>query len=269
MSIVTIQRPNGLVYLVSDDFRAAGGVAHAFSTRKGGVSRGIYASLNLGANRGDAPAAVLENYHIFCSDVGLSEKQLVFSRQVHQDNIRVVTGEDAGKGLFRPIDYEADGLITNVPGLPLVIFTADCIPILLYDPVQRAIGAVHAGWRGTAPGIVKKAVEKMGKVYGCQPGNILAAIGPGICQDCFETDADVPAALKAALGETVTPYIQPRGPKFHVDLKGINALWLRQAGVLHISAAQDCTHCQPALYWSHRRVQNNRGSQASCIQLLS
>jgi hypothetical protein len=153
---ITKHQQNNLVYLTADSLMAAGGVVHAFSTRKGGVSQGIYASLNLGANRGDAPGAVRENYRILCSALGMTHQNLVFSRQVHKDRVQTVTMADAGKGLFRPIDYEADGLITNTPNLPLVVFTADCIPILLYDPEKRAIGAVHAGWRGTALGIVQK-----------------------------------------------------------------------------------------------------------------
>lgn len=268
MSFTANRRPNGLVYLTEDAMAAGDGVLHAFSTRQGGVSRGIYDSLNLGANRGDDLGAVRENYHILCTELGMAEDRLVFSRQVHGDDVRVVTQLDAGKGLLRPVDYEADGLITNVPGLPLVIFTADCIPILLYDPVKRAIGAVHAGWRGTALGIVEKVVEKMENTYGCKPEHILAAIGPGICQSCFETDGDVPNAMKEALGQEATPYIQPKESKFHVDLKGINALWLRRAGVEQISVSTDCTHCRPDFYWSHRRVGNSRGSQASLIQLL-
>jgi YfiH family protein len=268
MSFITNKRPDGLVFLTEDTMAAAGGVLHAFSTRKGGVSRGIYDSLNLGANRGDDPGAVRENYHILCTALGMAEDKLVFSRQVHGDAVRVVTPADGGKGLLRPIDYEADGLITNVPGLPLVIFTADCIPILLYDPVEQAVGAVHAGWRGTALGIVEKAVEKMKTTYGCKPEHILAAIGPGICQSCFETDGDVPAAMKEALGREADPYLRSKGPKFHVDLKGLNALWLHRAGVREISISAHCTHCRPELYWSHRRVGNNRGSQASLIQLL-
>lgn len=265
---ITKHQQNNLVYLTADSLMAAGGVVHAFSTRKGGVSQGIYASLNLGANRGDDPGAVRENYRILCSALGMTHQNLVFSRQVHKDMVRTVTMADAGKGLFRPIDYEADGLITNTPGLPLVVFTADCIPILLYDPEKRAIGAVHAGWRGTALGIVQKAVSQMTVEFGCHPEHILAAIGPGLSQCCFETDRDVPDAMCAALGALAAPYIKPRGSKYHVDLKGINALWLRRAGVSHISIAEDCTRCQHDLYWSHRITQNQRGSQAALIQLV-
>ncbi len=266
---ITTQKKGNLVYLTADSLTTAGGVIHAFSTRKGGVSQGIYASLNLGANRGDDPNAVRENYHILCTALGMSEKNLVFSRQVHKDTIRSVTMKDAGKGLFHPIDYEADGLITNIPNLPLVIFTADCIPILLYDPIKRVVGAVHAGWRGTALGIARKAVLQMEAEFGCQPKDILSAIGPGLSQCCFETDQDVPDAMFDALGASAVPYIERRGEKYHVDLKGINALWLSQTGIIHISISKDCTRCQNTLYWSHRIMQQNRGSQAALIQLIS
>ncbi|MGI6498754.1 MAG: peptidoglycan editing factor PgeF [Oscillospiraceae bacterium] len=265
---MTKQQQNHLIYLTADSLVAAGGVLHGFSTRKGGVSQGMFASLNLGAGRGDDPGAVLENYRIFCSALGMAGERLVFSRQVHGDGVRAVTMADAGKGLFRPVDYEADGLITNVPGLPLAVFSADCIPVLLYDPVARAVGAVHAGWRGTALGIAGKAVSRMTEAFGCRPEHILAAIGPGLSLCCFETDRDVPDAMSAALGDLARPYIQPKGDKYHVDLKGINALWLRRAGVLNISTAEDCTRCQNGLYWSHRVMGQARGSQAALIQLL-
>lgn len=267
---MTEHHHHALLYLTADSMTAAGGVVHAFSTRQGGVSEGIYTSLNLGANRGDDPARVRQNYHILCSAIGISPSCLVFSKQVHGDQIRVVTASDAGKGLDRPVDYEADGLICDDPNAALVVFSADCIPILLYDPVRGAIGAVHAGWRGTALGIAAKAVNKMSAVFGCQPAHILAAIGPGLSQCCFETDEDVPAAMWAALGTDAAPYLAQQGAKWHVDLKGLNRQFLQNAGVQpdHISISADCTRCLPDRYWSHRVTGNQRGSQAALIQLI-
>ena len=262
---------NGVTFLAADGFRAAGGVAHGFSTRIGGVSEGIFASLNLGTARGDDPERVRENYRRFCAAVGTDVNRLVTTSQVHGDVIRTATARDIKTDLFAPNGYECDGLITDRPGLALTIYSADCIPVLLYDPVRRVIAAVHAGWRGTAQDIAGKAVRRMQQDYGCRPENILAAIGPGISQCCFETHADVPDAMTDALGDLVIPYILClENGKFRVDLKGINATLLTRAGVTadHIEVSTDCTACLHETYWSHRVTQGQRGSQAAMIQLL-
>lgn len=251
-------------------FEAAGGVAHGFSTRSGGVSTGIYESMNLGSNRGDEPEHVRENYRRFFAVIGGDVESMALSNQVHGDVVRVVTAADRKADLYAEEPYEADGLVTDIPGLALVIFGADCLPILFYDPVRRVIAAAHAGWRGTASGIVERAVEKL-LFYGCRPEDILAAVGPGISGCCFETREDVPNAMTAALGVAATPFIKPvENGKFHVDLKGLNVLRLERAGLLseHISVSRECTACQPEKYWSHRVTNGKRGSQAAVIQLL-
>ena len=162
-----------------------------------------------------------------------------------------------------------DALITNVPGLSLTVFSADCGTILLYNPVRQAIGAVHAGWRGCAAGIAMKTVQAMTEAYGSRPADLLAALGPCIGQDCFETDGDVPEAMRAALGADAEPYIQTRGPKYHVDLAGLNRQWLLRAGLLpeHIEVSGICTACHPELFWSHRKMGDRRGVQAAVISL--
>ena len=265
------QTVNGIPYGYSEGMAAAGGVAHGFSTRVGGVSQGTYESLNLGFLRGDDRENVLENYRRFCAAIGADVTSLVLSNQVHSDVVRLCTSADRGKGFDIPGDYEADGLMTDVPGLGLVVFGADCLPVLLYDPVRRAVAAVHAGWRGTALGIVRRAVEQMAQCYGSRPEDILAAIGPGISKCCFETHEDVPNAMTEALGACALRYIEvlPNG-KFHVDLKGLNALRLEQAGVRgeHIAVSPECTVCRSDKYWSHRVTRGERGSQAALIQLL-
>lgn len=246
------------------------GIPHGFTTRLGGVSEGIYFSLNLGANRGDAPEKVRENYRRVCQALGIEAEKLVFSCQVHKDIVRPVTLSDAGKGLDRPVDYEADGLITNVPGLTLVVFGADCATILLGDPVKKVIAAVHAGWRGTAMGIAAQAVESMVRDYGCEREHILAAIGPCISQCCFETGPEVPQAMTEALGKEAEAYFAPgKNGKPHVDLKGLNALWLKRSGIMttNIDISSDCTQCRPDKYWSHRHTKGERGSQAALISL--
>ena len=256
---------NSILYLRSDTL---GTVPHGFSTRLGGVSPAPWDSLNLGVGRGDAMDNVRENYRRFCAVLGLNAHRAVLSKQVHEDVVRHVTAEDAGKGLWRDRDYTSvDGMVTDVAGLPLVVFSADCNVILLHDPVRGAIGACHAGWRGTALGIARKTALEMVRLFGCKPSDIRAAIGPAIGQCCFETDDDVPAALRAALGAEAEPYMEQHGAKTHIDLKGNNALWLRKAGVEEIDICHDCTACNPDLYWSHRRMGNDRGAQIAMIAL--
>lgn len=257
---------NGLTYLQSD--LISGGVRHGFSTRLGGVSPAPWGSLNLGVSRGDEIANVRENYRRFCAAIGVNEKNVVLSQQTHGDTVRRVTAEDRGKGLWRDRDYTGvDGLITDVPHTPLTVFSADCNVILLYDPVGRAVGACHAGWRGTALGIAAKTVAEMAAAYGCAPQNLRAAIGPAIGKCCFETDGDVPQALRNALGDDAEPYMDWNGQKWHIDLRSINALWLRRAGVERIDVSTDCTMCRQDLYWSHRLVGNARGAQVAMISL--
>ncbi len=265
------QRKNGVTFLTADSFSAHGGVAHGFSTRVGGVSTGIHTSLNLGSTRGDDPDCVRENYRRFCQAIGADVTRIVMSNQIHSTIIRRVSEAEIKKDLYDPEGYECDGLITNVPGLALTIFSADCIPVLLYDPVKRVIAAVHAGWRGTAGDIAGKAVWNMRETYGCKAEDILTAIGPGISQCCFETHADVPDAMTDALGQLAGTHITALDSgKYQVNLKAINAALLQRAGVLpnHIETCEDCTACRPDLYWSHRVTQGNRGSQAAILQLL-
>ena len=263
MSFHSIKQDD-LQYTVCD---ALQGAAHCFSTRLGGVSQGALSSLNLGTHRGDTPENVLENYRILGNAVGFTPEQTVFTMQRHTDIIRVVTQEHTGEGLFRATSEICDGQITDRPGVALVTFSADCTPVLLFDPVRGAIGAVHAGWRGTAQGIAAKAVDRMVEEFGCVRSNIRAAIGPCIGKCCFETDWDVPQAMLDALGpKAVTGFVQ-KGEKYFVDLKFCNALWLQRAGVGDLEISPDCTACDPDRYWSHRKHGDARGSLAGIIML--
>ena len=265
MSFATCEQ-DGLVWLTSP---LLGGVRHGFSTRKGGVSPAPWDALNLGPGRGDAPENVRENYRRFFAAIGADEGRAVLSLQVHRDDVRLCTAGDAGKGLLRERDYEADALITAERELPLVVFSADCGTVLLHDPEAGCIGAVHAGWRGCAAGIPEKAVREMVRLLGARPERILAAVGPCIGPCCFETDGDVPAAMRAALGAESEPYLERRGPKWHVDLAGLNRRWLLRAGLLpeHIDVCGLCTACRPELFWSHRRMGEARGAQVAVICL--
>ena len=249
-----------LEYLTADNITAP----HCFTTRLGGVSEGALSSLNIGWNRGDQPGNVEKNFAILADALGFDCSKLVLTRQTHSDIVRQVCGKDA-QGLDNHAYPECDALITNDPGTALVVFSADCTPVLLYDPVTGAVGAAHAGWRGTASKIAAKTVEAMVTAYGCQPEDIRAAIGPNIGQCCFETDRDVPDAMIAAYGSEAEPHIRPVGDKYYVNLKALNALALRQAGVVHIEISDACTVCQSERFWSHRVTGGQRGSQGAVI----
>ncbi|MGI5986571.1 MAG: peptidoglycan editing factor PgeF [Dysosmobacter sp.] len=245
------------------------GVRHGFSTRRGGVSPAPWDSLNLGPGRGDGPACLMENYRRFCTAIGTEPERTVLSQQVHETTVRLCTAEDAGKGLLRERDYTADALITREPGLALTVFSADCGILLLHDPVHHAVGALHAGWRGCAGGIVEKTVHAMESHFGSRAEDLQVAIGPCIGRCCFETDADVPAAMEAALGADAAPYLEQRGAKWHVDLAGLNRQWLLRSGVRpeHIDVCGLCTICHPDLFWSHRKMGQARGLQCAMIAL--
>lgn len=252
-------------YLTSDVFSP--GVRHCFTTRRGGVSTGCLASLNLGIHRGDDWQNVYENYRLLGQAVGFAPEQTVFTRQTHTDIVARVGAADRGCGLFREVEPERDGIYTDEPGVALVCFAADCTPILLHDPAHHVIAAVHAGWRGTALGIAARCVEALHRDFGVEPQALEAAIGPCIGPCCFETDANVPAAILANLGPEAEPLIRPAGEKYFPDLKRLNALWLARAGVKKIDLSCDCTRCQPDRFWSHRVTGNARGSQAAVILL--
>lgn len=243
-------------------------VTHAFTTRYGGVSGGIYTALNLGQNLADDPASVRRNYEILGTALGFDPNRLVLSRQVHGTDVRLVTAEDR-QSPFEQVPYEADGLITAEKDVPLMIFTADCVPILLYDPVGCVIGAVHAGWRGTVQDIAGITVRKMAHSLGSDPANIRAAIGPCISMCCFETSEDVKDAVEQALDGEASRYIDRRGEKYLIDLKGINSLLLERAGIQseNIDISPECTSCLSDKYWSHRATKGQRGSQAAVIMM--
>ena len=260
MSIHTKNLGN-LEFLVADSIP----VVHCFTTRLGGISQGSQEGLNLAIGRGDTEENVKTNLRILSTALGFDTDKLVLTRQIHSDIVRKVGRADRGKHMVEGASPECDALITNEPGVALVVFTADCTPILLHDPVTGAVGAVHAGWKGTALGIAAKTVEAMAAECGCDPANIRAAIGPNISVCCFQTDADVPDAMVAALGEEAKPFIHPRGEKYYLNLKEINALWLRRAGVKKIKISDACTSCQSERFWSHRVTRGERGSQGAVI----
>ena len=261
MSIQTIKLET-LEYLTAEGIS----VPHCFTTRYGGVSSGSQASMNLAVGRGDSPENVEKNLRILGNALGFEPEKLVMTRQIHSDLVRVVTDQDCA-GLFHRVYPECDALVTNTPGVTLLVFTADCTPILFHDPVTGAVGAAHAGWRGTAQDIAGKTVAAMVEHFGCDVKNIRAAIGPNLGQCHFETDGDVPHALIGTFGREALPYIQKIGSKFHPDLKAINALALCRRGIDagNIEISRSCTWCESDRFWSHRVTKGDRGSQGALI----
>ena len=260
MSVIT-KRTGDLEYQVAESI----GVPHCFTTRLGGVSQGIFDSLNLNFSRGDDPQRVVENYRRVGEVLGFTPDDVVNARQIHSDIVVRVGKENRGKLATPGASPECDALVTNEPGMALYVSTADCTPILLWDPVTGAVGAAHAGWRGTASAIAARTVEAMVREFGCKPQDIRAAIGPNADVCHFETDRDVPDAMVAAFGEEAKRFIYPKGEKYYVNLKEINGLVLRRAGVTRIEISRDCTMCQPHRYWSHRITRGSRGAQGGII----
>ena len=258
------ENENGLVYMRSTLI----GVPHAFTTRYGGVSEGIFSSLNLGSNRGDDPAAVRENYRRVCALMGCGIDGAAVTKQVHGNTVRVVTEEDRHVCLST-VHYEADGLVTAVRGLPLMCFIADCVPALLCDEGAGVIAAVHCGWRSSVGDILKNAVDAM-CVLGADREKIRCALGPAIGKCCFETDDDVPEAIAAWLGgETEGLFTRRADGKTMVDLRAANKRRLLQLGVPegNVDLSEECTFCSHDKYWSHRYTKGQRGSQAAAIVL--
>ena len=253
--------------------KKSSGILHAFSTRKGGVSKPPFATLNLGQGVGDNPAAVEENRQRFFGALGIEAGQVVRARQVHGDsvlNVDVTCTRQAGfpRSL---VDERAefDALITRVPGLALVVSTADCVPVLIHDPVQGAIAAIHAGWRGTAKGIAARALTAMREAYGTDPSTCLAAIGPCIHGCCFEVDSVVVEAMATTVPNPEA-YTRPSRPDhWLLDLVGANRAALEMAGVRpdRIEDVGLCTSCRNDLFFSHRAEKGRTGRMMSFILL--
>lgn len=268
-----LKEKNHVPYIQFKNLSATGIVKHGFSTRKGGVSTGIFSSMNLNFKRGDDPDAVLENYRRMAAALNMRVEDMVLSDQTHTTNVRVITEEDRGKGILRPQDYsDVDGMITNVPGIVLVTSYADCVPLYFVDPVRKAIGLSHSGWKGTVGHIGQKTVWKMHEVYGTEPKDIVAAIGPSICQSCYEVSDDVAEAFRAnfTADEAADILLDKGNGKYQLDLWKANWYVLTDAGILpeHLSVTDLCTACHPDLLWSHRKTNGQRGGLSAFLSLI-
>lgn len=244
-------------------------VRHAFTTKFGGVSTGACESLNLGFNRGDELENVRENYRLLGEALGVDETRMTLTKQIHDTQVSVVTEDQVGMGLHRPMEWQSDAIVTALADTPIIGFYADCIVTLLYDPATHTAGVCHSGWRGMAAGILPKTVDVMAEQLGTKRESLIAVLGPSIRQECFETDADVPEAMEELLGAQVHPFIMEKGPKFHVDLQGIGVKLLQDAGLSaeNVIDSGICTMCHSDEFWSHRVTHGVRGVQGGMICL--
>jgi len=235
-----------------------------FTTRRGGVSSEMYRSLNLGAGGGDSPEKVGRNIDILCGAVGIPRESLLAMEQVHSDTVRVVRSrvDDAPEGGH-------DATITDVPGLAVGVLVADCVPILLFDPVKRVVGAVHAGWKGTVTGLAEKAIGEMARECGSEPADVLAAIGPAIGPCCYEVDERVVGPLRERFGDIKGLVTDKGGGKWLLDLWKTNAALLTSAGLApgNIVSMGLCTSCNSELFYSYRRDGKRTGRMMGLVVL--
>lgn len=271
-TILKLDEREGVPFLKFPILENTGLVAHAFSTRMGGVSKGDFATMNYSFTRGDSREDVLENYRRTAAALGVDMDKMVLTWQTHTTNVRRVTREDAGKGVIRDRDYkDVDGLITDIPGITLVTFFADCVPLYFLDPVHRAIGLSHSGWRGTVKRMGRVTLEAMEHEFGSRPEDIIACVGPSICMDCYEVGPEVQEEFAAAFEDQYHDLIltKKREGKFQLNLWKANEIVLTEAGIRreNLAVTNICTHCNPELLFSHRRTGERRGNLCAFLSL--
>ena len=273
--LVEYKISSGLLPMVESPlFQRETGIQHGFSTRKGGVSKEHLASLNLSFSVEDARENVLENFRRIGERFGKTPEDFVLSKQSHETKVLKVGTKDRGKGITKERDYEGiDALITDEKGLILSCFSADCVPILFYDPIHKAVGACHSGWRGTKGKILRNVVEEMRKHFSSNPGDILIAIGPSISKEQYIVSEDLGLSFLEDypdLGEDAASPIQRISKdKFQLDLWDLNRRIALDSGIReeHISISGYCTMENPELFFSHRYSQGKRGLQGAFICL--
>jgi len=267
--------PEDPAVIRSEIFAGQGRVVHGFGTRLGGVSQPPFESLNLGMSVGDDPEAVRVNRRRFFGRFGLDPARVVRVRQVHGDSICRVDETLAARPGFPQILVDEgsghDGLVTNLPELALVVTTADCQPILIHDPNHGAVATIHAGWRGTAKGIVTRALGVMAAAYGTRAEECLAAVGPSIRGCCYEVDATVTDAMAEALPGWRAHAVPTRPGHVRLDLAGVNRALLEASGVRRDRIADTglCTSCRTDLFFSHRAEKGRTGRMMNLILLRS
>ncbi len=258
---------NGVTYLEYNIFKDFS-IKTAVSTRLGGVSKGYVGTMNMSTSRGDDPLCVQNNHKLFADAVGYHGERLVMSDQIHETFILRVNEEDAG-GMV--IKRGVDGLMTNVKKLPLMTFYADCTPLMFYDKENEVIAMAHSGWRGTVEQIGKICIERMTEEYGTRPENTYVAIGPNICQDCYEVDEPLLKAFKESFGSAAFEWFKPSAREDHylLDLSKACKYTLMQTGILeeHIAEPDLCTCCNPEFLFSHRASGAKRGNLSVVMEI--
>ena len=269
---MTLNNADTVPYLTYNSLSEINFINHAFSTRLGGVSEGEFTSMNMAFNRGDNPENVTENYKRICKSAGFDFDSLTASAQDHNTFVRAVTSENKGVGIYKPRDlHSVDALITNEKGVTLVTYYADCTPLFFVDIKQKAIGLAHAGWRGTVGRIGEKVVKKMTELYGTNPADIVAAIGPAISVCCYEVDKPCADNFYALSDLDSSRFVFPKdNGKYMIDLLETNKQILISAGVKNenITVSDVCTNCNSELLWSHRATKGKRGTMSAfmCIK---
>jgi YfiH family protein len=238
------------------------GVIHAALTRLGGVSQGPFATLNLGSTVGDESSAVHENHRRVFAALGLRREQVISPYQVHSANVRLVGRADAGG-----IQDDTDALLTTTPGVAILFRFGDCVPLMLFDPVRRAVGLVHAGWRGAVVGVVPAAVAAFAEHVGSAPGDLWAGVGPAIGPCCYEVGHEVVAAVTDAC-PVDAQVVHRRNGSFHLDLPGAVRAQLMDAGVRQIEMSGICTACRTDEWFSHR-AENGRTGRFGMVVALA
>lgn len=267
---LTMHGKDGVIYYSFPQMDAYPFLKAGLSTRLGGVSEGIYATMNLSYTRGDDATRVDENFKRICMAMGLPYEGVVISAQEHHVNIKNVTAADCGKGKTNAAFKDVDGLITDEPGVVLCTQYADCVPLLFTDPKKRVVAASHAGWRGTVAEIGRLTVERMKSDYGCDPADVLAGIAPSIGRCCFEVDTPVFDAFEKMQVFDDGCFVYDGGDKYHIDLWEVNRRVLLSAGIRadNVTVTDLCTRCYPDLFWSHRKTGPARGSLAAFIGMI-
>lgn len=270
---MTLNHADSVPYLTYNSLKEIKFINHVFSTRLGGVSEGIFSSMNLAFNRGDNPDSVTENYRRLCESAGFDFNTLVASAQDHHTYVRKVGKENIGTGITKPRDMESvDALITNEAGVTLVTYYADCTPLFFVDTKKKAIALAHAGWRGTVGRIGEEVVKKMSAEFGTNPADLVCAVGPAISKCCYEVDKACADEFYNLKDLDNTEFIFPKeNNKFMIDLLEANRQILIKAGVNpdNITVSDLCTRCNSELLWSHRATNGQRGTMCAmmCINI--
>ena len=273
-SPILLNEEGRLPYFYFPLLEQTGMVHHGFSTRIGGVSTGEFFSLNFNMNRGDSPEHVEENFRRFCNAIHCDWDRAIMTQQTHTVNLEVITADQVVRGRTfqekKPFT-DVDGLMTDVPGAVLITSYADCVPLYFLDPVKRVIALSHSGWRGTVQRMGEVTVAAMGDHYGCRPEDILACVGPSICQDCYEVGEEVAQAFRQAFSEKEAEQILKKNERdrYQLDLWKANEQILKGAGIAasHLAVTNVCTCCNPDLLFSHRFTQGRRGNLCAFLSL--